>query len=76
MRSPKFCIFPGGCSQPVWARNFCQSHYLQFRNHCIQNHSWSQRDEAEAAVVREPWVYEGDEDALVKMTAAKGKNKD
>jgi hypothetical protein len=65
-KSPKICVFPN-CRQVVWAKSLCQSHYNQMRHDCILNGSWGQRDEEE--VVRVPWTYEGDEDALAKMTA-------
>jgi hypothetical protein len=72
-KSSKICAFPN-CEQVVLARNFCRFHYHQFRTACIENGSWQKQDEEiDAAIQREKWTYEGDEQSLIDALAAKEK---
>jgi hypothetical protein len=66
MGGEKHCQHPIGnsggiCGGPVLAREFCSRHYTAFRNACIANGSWTERDEGSLDGPKpEPWEYTND----------------
>jgi hypothetical protein len=62
MGSEKCCQHPAGnsggiCGEQVLARQFCSAHYAAFRKACLENGSWSNRDEVPE---RPKWEYIND----------------
>jgi hypothetical protein len=63
MKKPRICD-AAGCNDIVVARNLCSKHYGQLR----RGVALQRRGETvPRATEREPWAYEGNEDALAKQ---------
>jgi hypothetical protein len=61
------CPAPGCTRIGNFARNFCSTHYLEFRKACIENGSWRSGEPLANPIVIEHFQWEGDEDALAAM---------
>jgi hypothetical protein len=62
------CLNVGNC-----ARGYCDRCYNILRKHCKQNGSWMPGMEIPRQF--EPWSYEGDQEALIKMVEKQDREK-
>jgi hypothetical protein len=75
------CAWPGCTKLGDYCRGFCRPCFRIFREHCIANGSWGNRDDVAEAVQRylhpelPPWEYEGNEQALIEMTEQQEREK-
>jgi hypothetical protein len=61
------CSAPGCTKSGNFARNFCSTHYLEFRKACRENGSWYSGTPLASPIVIEKFEWQGDEDSLAAM---------